>query len=96
MAKTSDEVRQAKYRAKFKENKKAYQAYLEKDRIQKKLQKQKDKAKPIAEQEAHMAEERVRLRNYYIQKKKTEQPALALSLREPPYQTKQSTGKAIK
>ena len=48
MAKTSDEVRQAKYRAKFKENKKAYQAYLEKDRIQKKLQKQRDKTKKSA------------------------------------------------
>ena len=96
MAKTSDKVRQAKCRAKFKENIKAYKAYLEKDRLRKKLQRQKDKTKPIAEQAAHKAEERVRLRNCRIQKKKTDQPALALSLGESPYQTKQLTGKAIK
>lgn len=76
MAKTSDKVWQAKCRAKLKKNKKAYQAYLERDILQKKLQRQKDKAKPIAEQETHNAAERVRLRNYHIQKKKTEQPAL--------------------
>ena len=80
----------------LRKTKRLNQAYLEKDRIQKKLQKQKDKTKPITEQEAHMAAERVRLRNCYIQKKKTEQCALALLLGESPYQTKQSTGKAIK
>ena len=80
----------------MKENKKAYQAYLEKDRLRKKLQKQKEKTKPIAEQEAHKAAERVRLRKYCIHKKKTEQPARALSLGESPYLTKHSTGKAIK
>ena len=69
---------------------------MEKDRLRKKLQKQKEKTKPIAELEAHKAAERVRLRKYCIHKKKTEQPARALSLGESPYRTKQSTGKAIK
>ena len=96
MAKASDKVRQAKCRAKFKENKKAYPAYLEKDRLRKKLQRQEDKTKPITEQAAHKSGERVMLWNYHIQKKKTEQPALVLSLGESPYQRKQSTGKAIK
>ena len=96
MAKTSDKARQAKCKAKLKEKQEAYQAYLEKDRLQKKLQRQKNKTKPITEQEAHKEVERVRIRNYHIQKKKTEQPALAQSLGESPYQTKQSTGRAMK
>ena len=50
MAKTSDKVRQAKWRLELKENKKAYQAYLEKDRLRKKLQKQEEKTKPKRQQ----------------------------------------------
>ena len=88
MAKTSDKARQAKCRAKLKEKKEAYQAYLEKDRLRKKLQRQKNKTKPITEQEAHKEAERVRIRNFHIHKKKSEQPALAQSLGESPYQTK--------
>ena len=80
----------------MKEKKEAYQAYLEKDRLRKKLQRQKNKTKPAIEQEAHKEVDRVRIRNYHIQKNKTEQPALAQSLGESPYQTKQSTGRVMK
>ena len=81
---------------KVERKKKAYQAYLENDRLRKKLQRQKNKTKPVTEQEAHKEAERIRIRNYCIQKKKTEQPALAQSLGESPCQTKQSTGRAMK
>ena len=80
----------------MKEKKEAYQAYLEKDRLQRKLQKQKNKTKPTTEQETHKEAEGVRIRNYHIQKKKTEHPALAQSLGGSPYQTKQSTGRSMK
>ena len=73
---------------KVERKKKRLKAYLEKDRLRKKLQRQKNKTKPITEQEAHKEAERVRIRNYHILKKKTEQPALAQSLGESPYQTK--------
>ena len=52
MAKTSDKERQDKRREKLKKNKEAYDEYLEKDRLRKKLKRLQDKKKPKTEQDA--------------------------------------------
>ena len=97
MGKTADKVRQAKHRENLKGDADAYQAHLEKDKLRKRRKRMSDKMKPIAEQEAHKAAERVRIRNYRINKKKAEQAAVPQTYHtESPYQSKQSTGKALK
>ena len=62
MGKTADKAQRAKHRENLKGDADAYQAHLEKDKLQKRRKRRKrmsDKMKPIAEQEAHKAAERV-------------------------------------
>ena len=70
MGKTADKVQQAKHRENLKGDANAYQAHVEKDKLQKRRKRMADKMKPIAEQEAHKAAERMRVRNYRINKRK--------------------------
>lgn len=90
MAKTSGKIWQAKHREKLKQNEEAYQSYLEKVQLCKKLQREKDKNKPLPEKEAHKVAERHRIRSYFIKKKKREQIAFPQTFTESPFQTKQS------
>ena len=76
MGKTPDKLRQQKCREKRKKDYKAYQDYLEKDRLRKRLKRLENKQKPLPEQEAHKVAERNRVRNYWIQKKKEETKAV--------------------
>ena len=76
MGKTSDKLRQAKRREKLKQDEKEYKTYLEKDRMRKRLKRMEHKSKTMPEQEAHKAAERVRIRNYRVQKKKEQQAAI--------------------
>ncbi len=97
MGKTAEKVRQAKHREKLKGDANAYQAHLEQDKLQKQRKRIADRMKPIAEQEAHKAAERFSVKNYRISKKKAEQAAVPQTSHiESPYQSKQSTGKALK
>jgi hypothetical protein len=68
MGKTSDKLRQAKHRVNLKKDDQAYESYLRKDRERKILQRLKDKSKPVPEQEAHKAAERVRIKNFRMKK----------------------------
>ena len=97
MGKTSDKLRQGKHREKLKKDDKAYESYLKKDRERKRLQRLKNKSTPDPEQEAHKVAERVRVTNFRIKKKQAEQrlPCTTISSVSP-FQTKQSTGKALK
>lgn len=96
MAKTSGKIWQAKHREKLKQNEEAYQSYLEKVQLCKKLQREKDKNKPLPEKEAHKVAERLRIRSYFIKKKKREQTAFPQTFTESPFQTKQSAGRSSK
>lgn len=65
---------------------------MEKDRTRKRLQ---DKKKPKPEQDAFKAAERVRVQKY--RQKKKEQAAANVTLPDKsPFQSRQSTGKAMK
>ena len=90
MGKMSDKERQAKRREKLKQDDRAYQSYLKKDQMRKKLKRIADKKNPKPEQDAHKAAERVRIRKYRLQKKEREQ-ALILTQTpiQSPYNTKQ-------
>ena len=98
MGKTSDKERQAKRREKLKNNKEAHDAYLEKDRLRKKLKRLQDKKKSKTEQDTFRTAERARVAKYRKLKKEREQAASssAGTSNESPFRTKQSTGKAIK
>ena len=77
MGKTSDKERQAKRREKLKKNEEAHGAYLEKDRLRKKMKRLQDKKKPKTEQDAFATAERVRVAKYQKLKKEREQAALS-------------------
>ena len=71
MGKTLDKLWQQKSREKQKKDDKAYQDYLEKDRLRKGLKILENKQKP--EQQTPKVAERNRVRNYRIQKKRAEE-----------------------
>ena len=73
MAKTYDKDRQAKRREKLKKDKEAYDDYLKKEWLRKKLKRLHDKNKPKPEHDAHRAAEKTRVAKY--QKLKKEQEA---------------------
>ena len=68
---TPDKLRQQKCRERRKKDGKAYQDYLEKDRLKKRLKRLENKQKPPPEQEAHKVAEGNRVRNCQIQKKES-------------------------
>ena len=94
---SSAKDRQAKQRAKIKENSDLYKANLEKDRKRKSLKLAKAKAKMSnAEREEFLLKERMRMRKLRAAKKSAQHDAVGDSSNSMPYQSSQALGKAVK
>ena len=91
--------RQAKRRAKIKQDKELYQAYIEKDKKRKATRRAASKLRMSAHQlEEHRVKERLRLRKYRekletLQSTQTENGQQSTNT---PYRTSQFLGKAVK
>ena len=90
---SSARERQAKRRARIKANAEVYEAYLQKDRERKQLQRESTRASMSKEQlEEHHMKERIRMRNYRLRiSSKT-----ADTSQGTPYRSRQALGKALK
>ena len=94
---SSAKDRQAKQRAKIKENSDLYKANLEKDRKRKSLKLANAKAKMSnAEREEFLLKERMQMRKLRAAKKSAQHDAVGDSSNSMPYQSSQSLGKAVK
>ena len=94
---SSARERQAKPRAKLKENPDLHKAYLEKDRKRKLLQLHNDNSKMSSkEREEFILKERIRMRELRASKQSTLPDSIGESSTSLPYRSPQSLGKAVK
>ena len=93
---SSAKDRQAKRRAKIKENSDLYKANLEKDRKRKSLELANAKAKMTNAERNFSLKERMRMRKLRATKKSAQHDAVGDSSNSMRYQSSQSLGKAVK
>ena len=93
----SAKERQAKRRARIRENPELYKAHLEKDRKRKRLELRSTKAKMSnSEREEFLLKERIRIRKLRADKKSAQHVGECSTSGSTPYRSTQSLGKAMK